>query len=184
MVVQVREIRSKARQDLGRRLTSVPGEIRRELEEQGDAIKAELEDVVSDWSPKNRPQFTRKVTVSPIRIVLEVRPLEGRQATTIFGYVDQGTKGPYKIPKVPKTPDSKPPLLVFRTGYQPLTQPIAKAHVGTGQASGPWRRARQVTHPGIKGRHFSRTIQRREYLVFRKRIKRAITRALRGQARQ
>lgn len=181
--MQVREIRSQARQDLGRRLRNVPGELRRELEEHAGAVKAEFEDVVSDWSRQNRPQFTQKVTVTARRITVEVRPYKGRKASTIFGYVDEGTKGPYKIPKAPKTVDSKPPLLVFRTGYQPLTVPVAQAHVGTGTATGPWRRARQVTHPGIKARRFSETIRKRTYPDFRKRIERAIRRALRGQAR-
>jgi hypothetical protein len=71
---------------------------------------------------------------------------------TPFLWVDEGTEGPYPIPKSPKPPGSP---LRFQTDYRPRTTPGAPFSGGPGVAMGPWRSAHQVMHPGIEARNFT-----------------------------
>lgn len=72
--------------------------------------------------------------------------------STPFIWVDEGTEGPYPIPKQPKPPGQ---ALKFRTDYRPRTTPGAPFSGGPGVAVGPWRSAEQVMHPGIEERNFT-----------------------------
>lgn len=69
-----------------------------------------------------------------------------------FLYVNDGTEGPYPIPKQPR-PIGQP--LHFLTDYAPRTTPGAPFSGGPGQSMGPWRSAHQVMHPGIEARNFT-----------------------------
>lgn len=141
--------------------------MRAALEAHGAEIRAEFEDVVSDWSDESRPSFTVEVKVKPTEIRVEVRPHKRRKTSRIFGYVDRGTRGPYPIR--PKR-TNKSGRLAFQTGYQPKTLPVARAHVGPGKAFGPWTRPQAVQHPGIKARQFSATVQQRARPKFTRRV--------------
>ena len=60
--------------------------------------------------------------------------------------------------------------MAFRTEYRPRTLPVARAHVGPGKASGPWRRPKAVQHPGIDARLFSETVEKRTRPQFQRRV--------------
>lgn len=165
-VVHLRRTYSKKRQRLLRKYSAAKKEFRDAAKTHAERVKARLDDVVSDW--KNRPDFIIEVKLSKREIETVVRLRKNRIASRIFRYVDEGTEGPYPIPKVPKTNDSRPPFLAYRQGYQPKTLPIAQAHVGPGTAEGPLVFARQVMHPGIEARNFTATIQEETYPEFRR----------------
>ena len=70
----------------------------------------------------------------------------------IYGYVDQGTHGPYPIPKV-----AGGKMLKFKGGYRAKTTPGRIGSHGGG-AFGAFKFRRQVMHPGIKPRRFTKMI--------------------------
>lgn len=109
----------------------------------------EFADNVSDW--KHKVRFFGKITEKADFVLLFVHP--GSKNRDIYGYVTEGTKGPYKIPK------AGPGFLAFNLGYSARTQPRGKAHVGSGTATGPSViGVMQVTHPGIKAREFEAVV--------------------------
>ncbi len=111
-------------------------------------ISSNLRDVVRNW--KNKPDFNSTTQVFVKRIEVTVKPKGNKKAVKIFGYVDQGTKGPYLIPKFPRPGR----MLKFQTGYSAFTQPVARYNVGSGRSFGSWVSKKQVVHPGIKKRDF------------------------------
>ena len=164
-----RRLNSPRRQRLLADRTRTQALMRQELDAHAQTVKREYEGFVSDWSDENRPQFTSEVKVTSHELRLEVRPYKRRKASTIFGYVDRGTQGPYPIR--PKR-TNKRGRLAYRQGYSARTLPVAQAHVGSGSASGPWVFPKEVTHPGIEARLFSETVQKRTTPKLRERIER------------
>lgn len=129
-----------------------------------EVIKPKFEDVVSDWNTEVTFRNTKKAGYKVLRI--EVRPHKNKR---IFEYVDRGTR-PHKIKPKRRRPKSKTKAsLAFKTNYSARTAPIAQAHVGSGQASGPWVFAKEVNHPGTKARKFSKTIHEEVKPEFRRR---------------
>jgi hypothetical protein len=112
-----------------------------------DDIQSSGRDVTQRWYHK--VDFTDSVARPQQRIEVTIKPKGKRENLAIWGYVEHGTK-PHKIPKV-VVPGK---LLKFRTGYSAKTMAVAKYNVGTGQSFGSWRSAKQVNHPGSKGRKF------------------------------
>lgn len=106
-----------------------------------------LNAVVNSW--KNKPEFRAQkdqLDKSASRyVVLAMGP---DKTLSIWGYVDKGTE-PHLIFPV------KAKALKFRTGYSARTAPIARADVGTGQASGPITYRAGVAHPGNEPRDFA-----------------------------
>jgi hypothetical protein len=153
-------------------LRKAKAELQAGLKDHGKTIKTEFEDIVSDWSRDNRPEFVVETKVTSQELRVEVRPRKRRKASTNFGYVDKGTPAHVIRPK----PSNKLGLLVFRLGYDPKTLPIAQAHMGTGKAEGELVFAKEVHHPGTKARLFSETVQKRTYPKFRQIIENAFRR--------
>lgn len=167
MQVAVRSLRTKWR------FTDFWPEIEKELKATLDGpVKTEttgmLNAIVSEWNHK--PDWTSESEV--ISDGLQLATYAGGKDGQIWQYVNEGTKGPYPIPKsiMPGT------ILTFQTGYQPRTKP-GGVFGGPGKATGPWRRAKQVQHPGIKARDFTGEIQTRYRTTFAKHMKRAMDRA-------
>lgn len=99
---------------------------------------------VMTWEKK--PKFKREVEIKDISII-------GRIYTEdeIYGYVSEGTKGPYKIrPKRAKA-------LVFQSGYTAKTKPGGLFAV-TGGSFGETVHTQEVTHPGIEARDFPKEV--------------------------
>lgn len=74
----------------------------------------------------------------------------------IYKYVDDGTKGPYPIPKVPKTDG----FLKFQEGFVPKTAP-GRLVAGPGASFGKFVYAKQVMHPGIAARNMTKQVAER-----------------------
>lgn len=166
-----------ARQHLIRQDNNIRRALREVIFDTADEMQTSVETVVSDWSRK--PRFRKRTTVTPALISVSIEPT-GRNAQ-IFSYVDQGTEGPYRIPKFirPETQTAKGTLLKFRTNYSARTAPVAKHHQGSGRASGPWVSARQVMHPGIEAREFLQTLSDEMKPTLDRRVENAIRRVLR-----
>lgn len=113
-----------------------------------DDIQSTSRDTVRSW--KHKVGFGETVVNGQRRIEFTVKPTGSRANLAIFGYIDRGTKGPYKIPKV-VVPGK---VLTFKTGYSARTQPVARYNVGSGQSFGNFVSKKQVTHPGIRARKF------------------------------
>jgi hypothetical protein len=172
-----RRIKSPVRQTLLKIDLETRRAVRNTLFDTGDELQDKVETAVSDWSKK--PRFKKQVQFSAVYMSVEITPT-GRNAT-IFGYVDQGTDGPYPIPKFPRvSPETgKPMRLTFRTGYSARTAPVAKHHQGSGRASGPFVSPVQVMHPGIEAREFLVTFEEELRPTLNRRIDNAIRAGLR-----
>lgn len=113
-----------------------------------DEIMPELVDrfeaVVSDW--EHKPDFQARMKVDAHQIEVTVKPT-GDNAK-IWRYVDEGTRPHVIRPRRAKA-------LSFRTGYSARTRAPARAHAGTGRATGEQVSARLVQHPGTEARGFT-----------------------------
>lgn len=172
-----RRIKSPVRQILIREDLETRRAVRQTLFDTGDELMDKVEGAVSDWTHK--PRFKKEVHVSETLLSVTIIPT-GRHAE-IFGYVDQGTEGPYPIPKFPRVdPETgKPMRLTFRTNYNARTAPVAKHHQGSGRASGPFVSPVQVEHPGIEAREFLITYEKDLRPTLNRRIDNAIRAGLR-----
>lgn len=168
----VRNVTSKARQRLIAMDKGLQQDLVKSCERSGVRLKAAHEEVVSDWDGK--PKFVFVTRIKPTRIRVSIRVL-GRNAQK-WHWVNEGTKGPYPIPKFPTGK-----LLRFQTGYQPHTKAIAKHHQGSGEATGGWVSAGQVMHPGIEAREFTKTIDKEETPLARRDIENTTRRKARGK---
>lgn len=147
-------------------------EIGKQLQAVGRQHVSERKKVVDDF--ETNIIFGYRIKVSQSQVSLEVdltngseQVSEGFSVGDLWKALDEGTKGPYPIPKQPKGKGS----LAFQTNYQPHTRPIARGG-GPGRATGPMAFPKQVMHPGIKARKFSDTINKRLYKQFQKAVDR------------
>lgn len=182
-----RRIRSSVRRAIIRKDDLLRSEIEDEMEQIGETIRLELVANTLTW--KNKPKFTKKLTIRRTLLAVDVTVDKRTKAGKIFTYVSGGTgkwgknARPYKIRA--KTRNGVPGKLKFQTNYIPKTEAvkpnahIAKANVGPGVAIGPWRQADEVEHPGIEPRHFVEVAVNGLQPSFRKRIENAIRRAVR-----
>lgn len=153
------------------------------LKAHAEEVKASFDDVVSDWSTANRPEFEVKVNAWANELRVTVKPKRTRsrkgraQPADVFEFVDKGTRPHVIKPKK----SNKKGRLVFTWGgpgsYQAKTLPVAQAHMGSGTVVGGKLRAfTTVNHPGTDARLFSETIQRETYPDFRRAIEAAFRR--------
>jgi hypothetical protein len=139
---------------LKKQILDVQNEIRKDLDKAGKALEKSLERVVSDWSSETKPTFKVKTIVTAQRIGVNLTVKEANRKKPVWKWVDQTGTKKHKIPKRPK----RAGVLRYRTGYQAKTRPNPARHGGPGRATGPWRSAKQVTHPGFPPRRFTEQI--------------------------
>lgn len=167
---------------LKKQILDVQNEIRKDLAKVTIAHEKSLERIVSDWSVNTRPTFKIKTVVVAQRIGINLTVKEANRKKPIWKWVDETGTKKHKIPKRPKPGRSR---LRFRTGYQPKTKANPARFGGSGQATGPIRYARQVTHPGFKPRKFSvkilKDLRPKYNAAVRNGARRGIRRALRSK---
>jgi hypothetical protein len=139
---------------LKKQLLDVQNEIRKDLEKVGKSLEKSHERVVANWSAETRPTFRVKTVVTGQRIGVNMTVREANRKKPIWKWVNETGTKKHKIPKRPKRAGG----LHFRTGYQPKTKPSPARFGGAGRATGPWRSAKQVTHPGFPPRRFTEQI--------------------------
>jgi hypothetical protein len=162
-------IKSNARANLIRRDVQLRQELTSTFNDIGIQMRDSHQDIVSDWDHK--PEFKIGMSINPYLLSVQIN-VTGDNAL-IWQYVDKGTK-PHSI--YPKQPGGR---LVFQTGYNPRTTPVAQAHVGDGRASGDWVTAKAVQHPGSDAREFTETLRKFWKPEFYRQVKYAFARALR-----
>jgi hypothetical protein len=146
---------------------NVYGQLQRELEAYGKDVKLDFDATVVTW--KHKPTFKVDVLVLPDIVSCKVWTED-----QIYQWVDEGTKGPYPIPKIP----SKTKGLAFMVGGEPKTRP----NVDTAGPGRPGNKlvvlpvGMQVQHPGIEPRNFTKNIRKWHSKDFYKRIDKAIAR--------
>lgn len=141
-----RNLRSAVRQtilDTDRRFKN---ELLQALEEPARTLKSKHQAVVRDWTHRPRFEVVRPFIEGN---VVEVAVRVAGQHKRFWRYVDEGAKARVIVAKTPRG-------LRFQGGYSARTAPTAKHGVGTGQRSGGWVRKRQVNHPGVAARGFSK----------------------------
>lgn len=124
-------------------------EVAEAVVELGEDMKADFDDVVSDWT--TRVTFRKFVKVEAGGVSVRVGPASNAK---IWHWVDKGTR-PHMIR--PKNPRGR---LRFQTGYSARTQP-GQAHAGSGTASGDVVHSAGVQHPGTAPRGFTVDIHER-----------------------
>lgn len=169
MVIETRLIQPKEL-----KVDDIRLELLNALRKEGTAILKEYHRTTQTW--RHKPKFERKQI-----------GLRGGYATVIistddeiYGYVDLGTRGPYPIAAKNK------PLLKYRGVFRPKTIPGVIGSRAGGK-TGPWVSKKQVVHPGIRARGFSRIIQKQRELPFHRAMVAALKRGAakanaRGQA--
>lgn len=162
-----RRIQSHLRQKIVATDTAIRNELAQTVRATGKQAVTQHRLVVNDWSPDNRPDFVSKETIEPDLLRWEVSP-RGRNKR-IWLYVDKGTE-----PHVIRAKDGG--KLFFQTGYSPKTQAPGKAHIGSGQSSGPFAQVDEVEHPGTEARGFSKAIGKKMSPVFRRQIENILRR--------
>jgi len=129
-------------------------------------IKARFLIIVANW--KHRVQFPADNIDTADVIGFFVHP--GGSGAQIYAWVTEGT------PKhdIPYSPTG----VAYQAGYHPKTRPVGQFG-GPGTHYGPWVRAKQVTHPGIKPRQFEESVRRDADPWFQSMMSRAWANAIR-----
>lgn len=112
-------------------------------------VKADYALFTGTWETENQPEWEEKW-----RTKQGSRELERSTESNPMVWIDDGTKGPYPIPK------SGFAKLAFQEGFVPKTQP-RKVMSGPGARFGKMVFAGKVMHPGIKPRNISEEIAER-----------------------
>lgn len=122
-------------------------------------VRTDFEKTVATWERK--PVFI--IQFAPDRLSARVYT-----ENEIYGYVNDGTKGPYPIrPKAPGYP------LRFSVPSSPKTKPLIVGS-GAGKKGDIPVAAYEVMHPGIKARNFDKVIGRASRREFPKTMQREL----------
>lgn len=136
----------------------------------GERIREDFEDTTKTWNhqPKFEPHFPiPQVSADSITVTTETDD-------KIYGWVNQGTKGPYPIPKVPGVK-----RLAFPSEFVAKTSPGIVGS-GVGFSGGEMKFPLQVMHPGVKPRKFDADIAEKNKNNFKTMITYAMSLAVKA----
>jgi hypothetical protein len=127
--------------------------------------------VVRSWSRK--PTFTRKNKMrTPVLLSEQIIIGGSSDAVKAFRFVDEGTRAHVITARNAKS-------LAFNLNYSARTEPIARANVGTGIATGARVYRQSVNHPGTKARKFVASYNADARIYLQAEVKAAIGRVKR-----
>lgn len=129
----------------------------------------EFKRYVAQW--KHAPSFKARKFVTQDGVRINVFPAGPHK--DIFKFVTQGTP-PHTITV------KRAPYLSFQTDYQARTKPGNLDYRGPGKATGPWRAALSVQHPGTEPRNVEESIKDKLEPWFRRSMENATRRAVRS----
>jgi hypothetical protein len=122
------------------------------LRAEGKVVKAELEKTTTTWKGA-KPTFTIAIGLTGQDAIVLIGPAGSAKGAQKWGWLDEGTEA--HIIKAKNVPNVK----TFSSG--------------AGSISPPWRKAKQVKHPGIDAREWSEEIVKRRKKPFTKAILKA-----------
>jgi hypothetical protein len=139
-------------------------ELKAEMNRVAKEINDDYRKTTQTW--KHKPQFVTLTDTSRGELTIAVLTDD-----EIYGYVDEGTKGPYVIrPKRARA-------LRFPGVFRAKTSPGVIGST-SGFKGGDNVYAKQVIHPGIKARNFSKTIEKKWSSRYKRRMEKAMKRAV------
>ena len=120
----------------------------------GDFIKESYDRVTSGWTGE-RPEWMVKYQAGATWIQLSIVPANPESEGSMkWLWLDEGTEGPYPIPK---DPNAKGPLF-FMSEYSAGSS-VGSLTTYKASSSGSLVSAKQVMHPGIAARGWSELLQ-------------------------
>jgi hypothetical protein len=134
------------------------------LRAEGKVVKAELEKTTTTWKGA-KPTFTIAIGLTGQDAIVLIGPAGSAKGAQKWGWLDEGTEA--HIIKAKNVPN-----LIFRTNFTAKTK-VKTFSSGAGSISPPWRKAKQVKHPGIDAREWSEEIVKRRKKPFTKAILKA-----------
>lgn len=161
-----RVVKSKLRQKLIQTDKDLRKNLGKAAQEAGKIVKRDHERVVAQWDHKVK--FGYVYDVSGNEISANVYAYGANKK--IWFWVNYGTKPHIIRPKKKK-------FLKFQTGYSPRT--ARGGFGGPGKAFGGWVSAKEVHHPGIRAREFTKDITNRARPRFRRLTEAAFRKAIR-----
>lgn len=136
----------------------------------GQRIREDFEDTTKTWNhqPKFDPPF-------PIpRVALDEITVTTETEDQVYGWLDQGTKKNYPIPRVPGVKS-----LAFPSQFIAKTSPGIIGS-GVGFSGGDTVFRKQIIHPGVEARNFDETIAKNNKSNFKITMEQAMSIAARG----
>ena len=129
--------------------------------------------VTQDWD--HEPVWRAIASIRRGAIALDLSPTGPNKKYWIW--TSRGTR-PHKIRAKHARRKGRLPMLVFPSVYTPHTTPRGPSYGGPGTSSGPTVFAREVNHPGTKGRHFEEAWRRYMEKWFAAEIEAAVRRGV------
>lgn len=112
-----------------------------------ETVEIQMNQVTMTWAAQNKPEWKKD---GP-KTIDTARVLDFKTESVPFVHVNEGTQGPYPIPKSGPHPTGLGP---FQVGYIRKTTP-RKFASGPGGRFGEFVKPKQVTHPGIEPGNFT-----------------------------
>lgn len=133
------------------------------VEQTNNRSAVKFHSTVATWD--DQPTFNKKI-VGKTPLADEITGTT-KTRNQIYDWVNNGTKGPYPIPK------AGPGVLVFSEGYAPKTQPGVIAS-GPGVRFGDTVVTSRVMHPGITPRKFDEEVKKQIEPIFKSNMETAM----------
>jgi hypothetical protein len=146
------------------KISQVRLNILNELRAEGRIIKKELEKTTATWKGA-KPTFEIAIGLTGQDAIVLIGPAGNPEGAQKWVWLDEGTR-----PHVIRAKNA--PNLVFQTGFTPKTK-VKTFSSSAGSSSPPWRATKQVKHPGIEARQWSKEIVKRRRKPFTRRILKA-----------
>lgn len=134
------------------------------LRAEGKIIEREFEKTTRTWQGE-KPKFETLIGLTGQDATVIVGPAGSQHAVDKWVWADEGTRA--HIIRAKRVPN-----LIFRTGYKAKTK-VGSFSSGAGGSFGPFRRKKQVRHPGTRARGWSVLIVKRRKKPFTKSILKA-----------
>jgi hypothetical protein len=134
---------------------------------EGKAAAKALEETVMGWKGR-KPKFEVLIGLTRNDTTVVVGPTGSKETVEKWNRLDEGTRGPYPIRA------RRAPYLRFRIGYNAGSRPGTLRTRRSYYIGNHWRRARKVTHPGIKPRGWTDIVTKRRMPKFIKSTNKAL----------
>jgi len=155
MVAKVTAIKPKPIND-----EAMSKELRDSAKEFSDYVIKDFDRVTAAWRGA-RPKWAIRYWTNQYQIGFQVSTDEGSEGGKKWVWLDLGTRKNYPIPKTPRPGVT----LAFPSVYNAGSRPNS-IHTGPASSGGAIRFAKQVIHPGIVARNWTKMLEKDEQKLF------------------